>query len=241
MMDKEELKQLIEALIFAADHPLSLDRISGVLEGEEREEIKAALSELKEYYGRENRGITLEEVAGGYQLRTRPEHAPWIRRLFKIGMHKISRAAMESLAIVAYRQPVTRAELEDVRGVDSAGVLKTLLDRRLVKITGRKDTPGRPVVYGTTKEFLEAFDLKDLSSMPTLRDVEMLEEEDGLEEDFPKEPAPDEGAPGGDTAREAPEGTGQGRDSIEAEGRGVDARGEGEGKREDDNDPGDKG
>jgi segregation and condensation protein B len=221
-MDKNGLKPLIEALIFAADHPVSLERIAGVLEGERKEEIKAALVELKEDYGTLKRGITFEEVAGGYQFRTHPEHAPWIKRLFKIGMQKISRAA------------------------DSSGVLKTLLDRRLVKITGRKDTPGRPVVYGTTKEFLEVFDLKDLSSLPTLKDIEILEEEYGLEEDSPEEAAPEEGAPeegasGGDPAREASEGNSQGRDSIEAEGRGVNARGEGQGKREDDNDPGDEG
>jgi segregation and condensation protein B len=245
-MDKNGLKPLIEALIFAADHPVSLERIAGVLEGERKEEIKAALVELKEDYGTLKRGITFEEVAGGYQFRTHPEHAPWIKRLFKIGMQKISRAAMETLAIVAYKQPITRVQLEEVRGVDSSGVLKTLLDRRLVKITGRKDTPGRPVVYGTTKEFLEVFDLKDLSSLPTLKDIEILEEEYGLEEDSPEEAAPEEGAPeegasGGDPAREASEGNSQGRDSIEAEGRGVNARGEGQGKREDDNDPGDEG
>jgi segregation and condensation protein B len=235
-MDKEGLKPLIEALIFAADHPLSLERIAGCLEGERREDIKAALGELKQDYGTFGRGIILEEVAGGYQLRTRPEHAPWIRRLFKIGMQRISRAAMETLAIVAYKQPLTRAVIEEVRGVDSAGVLKTLLDRRLIKITGRKDAPGRPVVYGTTKEFLEAFDLKDLSSLPTLKDIEMLEEEDALEENIPAEEPPEVHSTG-----EAPEGNSQGRNSLEAEGRGDDTRGEGEGQQEDDFDPGDKG
>jgi segregation and condensation protein B len=240
-MDKEGLKPLIEALIFAVDHPVSLEKIAGVLEGEKREEIKAALGELKEDYGTLKRGITLEEVAGGYQFRTCSEHAPWIKRLFKIGMQKISRAAMETLAIVAYKQPITRVQIEEVRGVDSAGVLKTLLDRRLVKITGRKEAPGRPVVYGTTKEFLEVFDLKDLSSLPTLKDIEMLEEEDVSDEDVPTEDIPEEGGPAEQSTGEAPEGNSQGRNSIEAEGRGDDTRGEGEGQQEDGFGPGDKG
>ena len=182
-MDKDELKALLEALIFAADHPVSMDKLAGVVEGTERDAIREALKELAEEYSA-GRGLVLEEVAGGWRLRTRPEHATWIRRLFKIGMQKVSRAAMESLAILAYKQPVTRAELEDVRGVDSAGVLRTLLDRRLIKIVGRKDAPGRPVVYGTTKEFLETFDLKDLSSLPTLKEIEMLEAEEDGSEDF---------------------------------------------------------
>jgi segregation and condensation protein B len=174
-------------------------------------------------------------VAGGFQLRTRPEYAPWIKRLFKIGMQRISRAAMETLAMVAYNQPMTRSEIEEIRGVDSSGVLRTLLERRLVRIAGRKDAPGRPVVYGTTKEFLEAFDLKDLSSLPTLKDIEILEEEDVPDEDSTEKTAPCE-AP----SREAPEGSGQSRDSIEAEGRGNDTPGQGQGKHEDDIDSGDK-
>lgn len=235
-MGREGIKELIEALIFAADHPLSLDRIVAVLEGEEKDEIKAALGELKNDFQTGGRGLTLEEVAGGFQLRTRPEHAPWIKRLFKIGMQRISRAAMETLAIVAYNQPTTRAEIEEVRGVDSSGVLKTLLDRRLVKIAGRKDAPGRPVVYGTTREFLEAFDLKDLASMPTLKDIEILEEEDVPEKDDREEETTGE-----PQSREAPEGPGQGRDSIEAEGRGDNLTGQGEGEQGDDFDSGDQG
>ncbi len=234
-MDKEELKQLVEALVFAADHPISIDRIAAVLEGTPGDDIKAALAELKKDYRAPARGITIEEVAGGFQLRTRPEYAPWIKRLFKIGMQRISRAAMETLAIVVYNQPSTRSEIEEIRGVDSSGVLRTLLERRLVRIAGRKDAPGRPVVYGTTKEFLEAFDLKDLASLPTLKDIEILEEEDVPEEDSTEETAPRE-----PPSREAPEGPGQGRDSVEAEGRGDDTPGQGQGKQEDDFDSGDK-
>ncbi|VAV85454.1 Segregation and condensation protein B [hydrothermal vent metagenome] len=176
-MDRNALKPVIEAVIFSADSPMSFERIAGVMESEDREELRAALKELVEDYQDSGRGIYIEEVAGGFQLRTRPEHAPWIRRLFKIGVQRVSRAALETLSIVAYRQPLTRAELEEIRGVDSAGVLRTLLEKRLVKIVGRQDAPGRPVVYGTTKEFLETFSLKDLSSLPTLKEIESLEEE----------------------------------------------------------------
>jgi len=176
-MDRNALKPVIEAVIFSADSPMSFERIAGVMESEDRDELRAALKELVEDYQDTGRGIYIEEVAGGFQLRTRAEHAPWIRRLFKIGVQRVSRAALETLSIVAYRQPLTRAELEEIRGVDSAGVLRTLLEKRLVKIVGRQDAPGRPVVYGTTKEFLETFSLKDLSSLPTLKEIESLEEE----------------------------------------------------------------
>lgn len=171
------LKELVEALIFAADHPLSVDKLSAVIESAERDDIKKALEELMADYS-EGRGITLAEVGGGFQLRTSPEHAPWIKRFFKVGLQRISKQAMEAMAIVAYKQPVTRGELEEIRGVDSGGVLKTLLDKRLAKIVGKKDVPGRPVVYGTTKEFLEVFDLKGLMDLPTLKDIEILKEDE---------------------------------------------------------------
>lgn len=215
-MEITELKSILEALIFASDQPLSLDRIAGVLEGEDREDIKTALDELVGDYDQSDGGLRIEKVAGGFQLRTDSRHSPWIKRLFKTGPQKISRAAMEALAIVAYRQPVTRAELESIRGVDSAGVIRTLMDKRLVKITGRKDCPGRPPVYGTTREFLETFDLKNLSQLPSLKEIELaLEEEIG---------------PGEDT-----EDTGRGGNSLEAQGRGDDPRGKGPAEQEDGN------
>jgi len=181
MSDKESLKPLIESLIFASDGALSLDRISGVLDGEEKAAIKEAVDELMEEYKSSGRGILIEEVAGGYQFRTSPENSPWLRKFFKIGLQRISKAAMESLAIIAYKQPVTRSELEAIRGVDSGGVLGTLMEKRFIKITGRKEVPGRPVVYGTTREFLETFDLKDLSCLPSLKDIQRMEEEHALE------------------------------------------------------------
>ncbi|HLC18765.1 MAG TPA: SMC-Scp complex subunit ScpB, partial [Thermodesulfobacteriota bacterium] len=182
-MDKAILKPVIESLIFASEGAITLSNIMSVIEGAERAEVKAAVNELIEEYRGRGGGLFIEEVAGGYQFRTNPDFSPWLKRLLKIGPQRLSRAALETLAIVAYKQPVTRGELEAVRGVDSAGVLATLLDRRLIKITGRKETPGRPVVYGTTKEFLETFELKDLSSLPTLKEIEIPEEEYAPEEE----------------------------------------------------------
>jgi len=177
MLDKDSLKPVLESLIFAADSAISLEKLSGILEGEEKTIIKEALNELIEDYRARAGGFLIEEVGGGFQFRTNPEFAPWLRKFFKIGLQKISKAAMESLAVIAYKQPVTRGEIEAVRGVDSGGVLATLMEKRFIKIVGRKEVPGRPVVYGTTKEFLETFDLKDLSCLPTLKDIQKMEEE----------------------------------------------------------------
>ncbi len=204
MLEKEEIKPILEALIFAADTAISLDKMANILEGEDRAAIKEALAELVEEYKSTGRGFSIEEVAGGYQYRTNPEYAPWLRRLFKIGLQKISKAAMEALAIVAYKQPVTRGEVESIRGVDSGGVLATLMDKRFIRIAGRKEIPGRPVVYGTTKEFLETFDLKDLSCLPSLKDIQNMEEENGLQNPLPEgeQQAQDSGA-GQETGLEA--------------------------------------
>jgi len=218
-MDKNALKPVIEALIFAADHPVSFERILGVLEGESRDDIKGALKELIEDYRGARRGVYIEEVSGGYQMRTQSEYSSWIKRLFKIGMQKISKASLETLAMIAYKQPITRAELEGIRGVDSSGVLATLLERRLAKIVGRKDEPGRPIVYGTTKEFLEVFSLKDLSHLPTLKDIESLEEKE-IEERYLT----------GENEGANPEDNSQGRDNIKKEGGGDDPGGEGQGQ-----------
>ncbi|MBI5345332.1 MAG: SMC-Scp complex subunit ScpB [Deltaproteobacteria bacterium] len=233
-MDKESLKPVIESLIFAADRAISVESLSGVIEGAEKPLIRAALKELVEEYRAKNGGLLIEEVAGGFQFRTNPEAAPWIRRLFKIGLQRISKAAMETLAIVAYKQPATRGELEAIRGVDSGAVLATLMDKRLIKITGRKEAPGRPVVYGTTKEFLETFDLKDLSCLPSLKDIQRMEEENAPQDRTqahatPTLPSPIKGEGSGGPAGEAPEGDSEGRDNIEKEGRDSHFRGEGNG------------
>jgi segregation and condensation protein B len=177
-MDNDRLKSLIEAAIFASDHPITITRLMNILELETREEVKIAINALKEEYDCEERGIYIEEVAGGYQMRTKPVFAPWLRRLLKVSPNRLSRASMETLAIVSYKQPLTRYEVENIRGVDCGGVLRTLIEKGLIKIVGRKDTPGRPAVYGTTKVFLEIFELKDLSCLPNLNEIEETKEED---------------------------------------------------------------
>jgi len=171
------LKGIVEAILFVSSEPISVDRLQGVVEGVSRAELVSALRALQADYAVEGRGLQVVEVAGGFQIATRPDCAPWIKRLEKAKAGaKLSRSAMETLAIVAYKQPLVRAEMEQIRGVDTAGVLKTLLDRRLIRIVGRKDIPGRPIMYGTTKQFLQAFGLKDLASLPALRDIKDLKE-----------------------------------------------------------------
>lgn len=175
------LKSVIESLIFASDVPVSLDRLCGILEEYEREAIRIALTHLQQEYGDRERGIFLAEVAKGYQFRTREENGEYVRRMVKTRVSRFSQSALETLAIIAYRQPITRAEIEYLRGVDSGGVIKTLLEKKLTKILGKKDIPGRPLIYGTTREFLEIFGLKDLKSLPTLREIEELAD-DGIHE-----------------------------------------------------------
>jgi len=168
------IKSIIESLLFVSDVPVSLDRLCGILDEYDRDEIRNALAILREEYGALNRGITLAEVANGYQFRTVEENGEYVRRLVKTRASRFSQSALETLAIVAYRQPITRAEIEYLRGVDSGGVIKTLLEKKLVRILGKKDIPGRPLIYGTTREFLEVFGLKDLKSLPTLREIQEL-------------------------------------------------------------------
>lgn len=174
-MNEINCKSLLEGVLFQADTPLSLERLAAILEEFDRNDIVRALNDLRTDYDHPHRGIALVEVAGGFQLRTRPEHSHVIRRLQKSRATKFSQSAMETLAIIAYRQPVTRVEIEYLRGVDCGGVVKTLLDKKLIRILGKKDLPGRPIVYGTTREFLEAFNLKSLSGLPTIKEIQDLD------------------------------------------------------------------
>jgi len=173
-LDTAELKAVVESLVFVSEAPISPERIAEALDVEKKSVIQV-LEELVQEYGRSGRGFILFEAAEGFQFRSRPEYAEWIRRLGKSRPFKFSRAALESLAIVAYRQPITRAEIEYLRGVDSGGVLKTLLDKHLIRILGKKDVPGRPLMYGTTREFLEVFGLRDLTGLPTLKEFSELD------------------------------------------------------------------
>ena len=170
-----ELSSIIESIIFTSESAVSTDRLCELLHEYERDEIKSALAELVFYYQGRGGGFDLVEVAGGWQFRTRPAYHSYITRHIKTRTAKFSQSALETLAIIAYRQPITRAEVEHLRGVDCGGVLKSLLEKHLVRILGKKDIPGRPLIYGTSKEFLEIFGLKDLKSLPTLKEIQALD------------------------------------------------------------------
>ena len=169
------LKATIEALVFASETPVTAGVIEKILEGVPRQDISSALNELMREYEERKGGIFLREVAGGYQFRTGESLAPWVLKLKGRKPMELTPAAMETLAVVAYRQPVMKAEIEKVRGVDVSGILRSLLEKNLVRIMGRKNVPGRPIIYGTTGKFLETFGLKALSDLPTLRDFKELE------------------------------------------------------------------
>ncbi|MFK5925792.1 MAG: SMC-Scp complex subunit ScpB [Desulfuromusa sp.] len=169
----DNLEPLVEAFIFAAESPLSLDRLS-VLTEQSKATLRPVIEELQQQYKVSQRGFYLAEVAGGYQFRTVVELAPWLRKLHKDRATRFSRAALETLAIIAYRQPATRAEIEYLRGVDSGGVMKTLLDKNLLRILGKKEVAGRPLMYGTSRQFLELFGLRDLNDLPTLKEFAAL-------------------------------------------------------------------
>ena len=173
-MEDSQWKAILEALIFVSESPLTLDRMKEVLGGVNKRELQRLLAEMMEDYRRSERGITLEEVAEGFQFRTRAEFGEWIRKLKKVKTSALSQPSLETLAIIAYRQPVVRMDIEKIRGVDSGGVLRTLLEKKMIKIIGKKDVPGKPIVYGTSKRFLEVFGLKDLSELPTLKDLDSL-------------------------------------------------------------------
>ena len=170
-MEGGRLRSILESLLFAAGEPLVLARIEKIATGYERREIMRVLGALAEEYERDSRGFRLVQVAGGWQLRTPRENSEFVRELRAERPVRLTRPALETLAIVAYRQPVTRPEIEAIRGVDVDAVLATLLERRLIRVLGRKDVIGRPLLYGTTTDFLEIFGLKDLTSLPTLEEL----------------------------------------------------------------------
>ena len=176
-LEERELKAILESLLFVSAEPVPLERLMVALGTVSKSELAQALQSLREDFDREGRGVQMVELAGGWQMVTRTEHAPWIKRLAKAkATPKLSRSAMESLAIVAYKQPIVRAEIEQIRGVEVSGVLRTLLERKLIRMVGRKDMPGRPIMYGTTKLFLQQFGLSDLSQLPPLREFKELGE-----------------------------------------------------------------
>jgi segregation and condensation protein B len=168
----DDLKNIIESLLFAADEPLTIDRLKNIITGAETKAIRMTLDELEADYEARQGGFFLKEVADGYQIRTRPDYKEYIRRLLKPRPQRLSKAALETLAIIAYKQPVIRSDIEHIRGVDCGGVLRVLLERQFIRVLGRKDIPGRPLIYATTKRFLEVFDLKNLKDLPTPKEIE---------------------------------------------------------------------
>ena len=174
-LDIQAVKAAAEAALFASERPLTLAQLTASLEGVERKVVHQVLDELRAEYDDQARGFRLAEIAEGWQLLTRPHHAAVIRRLHRIkSANRLTRPALETLAIIAYKQPLTKAEIEAIRGVGSDGVMQNLLERRLVRTVGRKDAVGRPLLYGTTREFLQAFGLKDLSELPKLTELKDL-------------------------------------------------------------------
>ncbi|MBW1819090.1 MAG: SMC-Scp complex subunit ScpB, partial [Deltaproteobacteria bacterium] len=232
-MDKS-LKMIIESLLFAADKPLSEKDLHVWLHDAPLGKIREALTALQSEYEDMDRSFALKAVAGGYQFRTRSAYAPYVIHMLKTSPGRLSKAAMETLAIIAYKQPILRSEIERLRGVDVGGIVRTLLEKNLIRIMGRKNLPGKPLIYGTTKKFLEVFDLEDLDSLPKLKEIKDLGADEGQIEDtseqvFPQEAdraetdsvagPPDKG--GEETSPEPAEdpgpGHGQGGDAAEAE------------------------
>jgi segregation and condensation protein B len=168
----EDLKNIVESLLFVADEALSLERLKKTLPQADPQAIREAIAAIQAEYEARRGGFYLAEVAGGFQFRSRPEYTAWVRRLVDPKPVRLSKAAMETLAVIAYKQPIIRADIEHLRGVDCGGVLRVLLERKLIRVLGRKEIVGRPLIYATTKNFLETFDLKDLKDLPTPREIE---------------------------------------------------------------------
>ena len=170
----KDIKNIIESLLFVSEKPLLIDQIKNIITGAEIKDIQDSLSALLDEYESRKGGFHLCEVAGGYQIRSRPEYSYWIKQLIKPASHRLSMAALETLTIIAYRGPVIRNEIEHIRGVDCGGIIRMLLEKKLVRIVGRKKIPGRPLLYATTRQFLELFGLKDRKDLPTQKEIEEI-------------------------------------------------------------------
>lgn len=174
-LSDEQVKPVVESLLFSTTESLSVKRISRILPGIDAKKVRHILLDLKDSYDREGRGFQIVEVAGGYQMATRKQYAPYVMRLSrKKKRSPLSTAALETLAIIAYKQPIIRAEIEAIRGVDSSGVIRALQDVNLVEVVGKKEVIGRPSLYGTTEEFLKIFGLKKLSDLPSMKELKEM-------------------------------------------------------------------
>lgn len=188
-MDRAKQMQIVEALIVAAPEPIPAQRLASIVPGLTAAGARELVAELGRDYERQDRAFEVWEVAGGYQIRTRAEYSGYVRELHKERPMRLSRAALETLAVIAYRQPVTRAEIEHVRGVDVGAVLRGLVERKLARIAGHRDVPGHPMLYATTRRFLEVFGLSRLEDLPTLREIEdfLTDSQDVAQEAEPEE------------------------------------------------------
>lgn len=172
-MDSKQKRDIVELLLFSCGEPVTISFIKEIT-GFPEEEIRTILDDLIREYEQRDGGFIIKEIAGGYQMITNPVYSEWVKRMKRsASQQRLSMAALETLAIIAYKQPVIKAEIDEIRGVSSDGAIKTLLEKRLIKIVGKKEAPGRPFLYGTTKEFLEYFGLKDLTELPTLKDLSL--------------------------------------------------------------------
>jgi segregation and condensation protein B len=172
IMNDFDIKPILESLLFVSESPVRLETLVEILPESNKETILEGIHRIKTEYEDSSKGLELVEIAGGYQFRTKPKWAEWINRLKKTKAVKLSQSALETLAIIAYRQPVIRPAIEEIRGVDSGWILRTLLEKGLIKIMGRRDLPGRPIIYGTTKSFLELFGLNTLSDLPPPKEIQ---------------------------------------------------------------------
>lgn len=175
-MEREQQRRIVEAVILGSPEPIAPARVAAVVPRCNPSQVRAFVDELNAEYVESRRAFEIWEVAGGYQMRTLPELAPYLKQIQTTRPLRLSPAALETLAVVAYRQPVTRAEIEHIRGVDAGAVLRSLLDRHLLRIAGHREVPGRPIVYATSRRFLEVFGLAKLGDLPTLRAIEALAE-----------------------------------------------------------------
>ena len=203
-MDREEAKRIIEALLFVSDKPVSIDTLKEVLKEIDPTEVRAVIEELNKEYASSGRSFSIKEIAGGFQMLTDPVYSKWISALYKRGPDRLTGPSLETLAIIAYKQPITRSDIEAIRGVNVDGVLRTLEERGLIRTKGRVDAPGRPILYGTTNEFLQHFGLKSLEELPKLKefqesDLELVREKEKMQvidtqtgklETMPKEEIP---------------------------------------------------
>ena len=220
-MEASEKRRIVEALILSSSEPISADKLAEIIPYCNAGQAKDLVNELNTEYVEQDRSFEIWEIAGGYQIRTRAEFSGYLQKLQKERALRLSPAALETLAIIAYRQPTTRAEIEDVRGVDAGATVKSLLERHLIRIAGQREVPGRPMVYATTRRFLEVFGLERLKDLPTLRELDELAREQGLlektGEDAEAESQPENTATEGEVAESVTELPGESEESVEIE------------------------